>query len=66
MISSRESGSHLGLDLRLLSRCCRLNAGCVVVGYRGCEGSRRSAVMAARRGGPGCDVGVVVSSSLPL
>lgn len=61
--NDRGNGSHLGLDLTLLSRCCRLFAGCAVVGYRRCESSCRSVMVAARRGGLGCDVGVAVSSS---
>lgn len=54
---------HPGFDLRLLSRCCRLSVGCVSVGWWGCESVCRFGLMAARRGGLGCDVAVGVISS---
>src|SRR5882757_2832541 len=55
---------HLWPDLILLSRCCRLSAGCAVVEYRGCESSCRSVIMGGRRDRLDCDVVMVVSSSL--
>lgn len=51
-------------DLILLSRCCRLGVGCVVVGRRGCGSSCRSVVIAAWRSGSGCNIAVVADPSL--
>ena len=65
-MNRRGNDPDLNLDLRLLSRCCRLSAGCVVVGYRGCESSCRSVIMAARRGGLDCDVEVEVVDTSSL